>query len=682
MNLDLPTEGIVLIKGPTGSGKTRRLQKSYQALLDKGVRADQILVLVRNRRQSILWRDEIKFTVTSNIRIQSFFGFIQGEIKKYWTMVDSKINGFKANLIEPVFLTTEVSQFLISNYVEQYRNQGKLMDITSRNQKIAIEGLSNLSRAVTSGIDLKIIGKRLIETCNSKNAIKERAFNDFQELLNIYVKSCLDNGYIDYFFAIDIYNTYLFEDEGYRKRLNEEIKYLIVDGMEEAVPCEVDFLSAVIQHIQCGMLAISTDDTFSRRQGACPEYVEKRILPRCSKIINIEQSFTCKKEFFELSHMVYCSLLKKSEEIKKSDLVVSYIQTELRSEMIKRMSEYIENLIGKGARPGDIVVISPMIDSVLEYCLQSFFGNKQINVSNISRTSRYIDDSFIRALITLACLCHPRWELNPPEHDISNLVGMVLGLDPIRSALIASEVVKLRPFALPNIFELDFRERIGFMSSDKYHLLKRWIEDYRDKEPVPIDSFFQNAFVTILLNVPRVERHINACRQLIESAGNFLKIVGSVLEEDVGKAFVEMIKEGVKPAETIQDLEQKIYSQDLIISTPQSYLASSMNRSIQVWVDVSSPVWYRSDAEELSNPYILSPVWKDSEFWTDEMDEKYRMMKCGAIVKQLLRRCSDRLILAESQYNQDGFENDGVLSEIFNELAECRKEVNVCEIKT
>ncbi len=680
---NIQTKDIVMIKGPTGAGKTRGLQARYQFLLGTGVRADLILVLVRNRRQSIFWRDTVKPKISSNMRIQSYFGFVQGEIKKYWTAIKSKIDGFKHDMIEPVFLTTEASQFLLTKLVENFRHQGKLMDITANSQRIVIEALSNLSRAIAANIHYKDIGVRLLSSSLTGNGIKERLFADFQDLLIRYIKDCKDNGFIDYSLAIYIYNNYLLNDGFYRERLKKETAHLIVDGLEEAVSCEVDLINIISDFTETCTLSFSTDGTFSRKQGACPEYAEKIIMPKVTKMIELKECFTCGKDLYMFSDVLYSkfcnpnsvpwsqvsALSTQDSELHFGDLPIFSIQAEIRSEMIMKVCEEIQVLIDEGLEPKDIVVICPIADSVLEYCLKSFFKKRSIGVVNISRTSRYIDESFIRALITLACLCHPQWDMNPPEHDIANLLGMVLGLDPVRSSLIAREVVNLKPFTLPAIDNLEFRERVGFMNSDKYQVLKNWIEKYREGDPLPINNFFQSAFITILLNLPRVESHINACRLLIESAANFLKTIGISTSQDPGKNFIEMVKQGVKPAETIQDLEQKIYSDHLIISTPQSYLASSMNRKVQIWVDTSSPLWYRSDVEELTNPHVFSPDWKEGDVWTEELDERFKMLKCSVLVKQLMRRCTERVILAESQYNQDGYENDGILADIMGEIA-------------
>lgn len=659
---------IVLIKGPTGAGKTQMLQKKYQELLDSGFNSNQIIVLVRNRRESIFWRNSIKVNFSSTLRIQTFFGFIQGEIKKYWPILSSKIEGSYLNTIEPIFLTTETSQFILTGLVEDFRNQGKLLDITARSQKIALEGLSILSKSASAKIDLTSISDRLYKFCNNKTPNRERLFKEFQELLNQYINFCTENGFIDYSLAIEIYNKLLFSDENYKSRLQQEVHHLIVDGLEDAVPCEINFINWALDHVKTAIISFSTDNTFSRRLGACPEYAENIIFPRCKQVINLTRSYTTNENLFVYSELLYDKLLKKGKTNCSihniNPPIENSIQEELRSEMIEKITKRIHQLLNEGLCPKDIAVICPIVDGVLEYYLKNYFEKLSINIINISRTTRYIDQSFIRALVTLACLCHPHWEINPSEFDIANLVSIVLGLDPVRSGLIARETVKLKPFTLPDFNNLELRERIGFKNSDKYDFLKNWIEKYREGKPLPIDIFLQSGFVAILLNLPNVESQISIYRAFIESATNFLKIIENKLNEDPGKTFIKMIKQGIKPAETIQDLEQKIFSEDLIISTPQAYLYSSLNKKVQIWTDVSSSLWHRSDVEELDNPYALSPLYKEGDTWTEDLDEEYKLLKCGVLIKRLLRRCSRLVILAQSQYSQDGYENDGLLPEI------------------
>jgi hypothetical protein len=645
----------VLVKGPTGSGKTANLQEEYQNLIRQSIRTDKILVLVRNRRQSILWREKIDIKMSAGVRIQTYFGFVQNEIKKYWPMIRNCIKNFKSNMIEPIFLTTEISQFLLAKQIEEYRLKGKLIEITANSQRIAIEGLAVLSQIVTSG-----------KTIEQYKTLNENLTNDLRSLLTEHIDDCMARGYIDYYIALEIYNDFLLKNEEYLKSLRNGIEHLVVDGLEDAVASEIDFIDTLLETLVSSKVAFSTDGTYSKRQGACPEYAEKTLFNQFDKVVELKQHFNCDQEFFELSEQISQKVITNSGEIIKNSSKMPFLQAELRSEMIKEISGTINELFERGYKPSEIAIICPIVDSVLEYCLQNDFKKKEMSITNIARTNRYIDQSFIKALITLACLSHPMWDLNPPEHDIATLISMVLGLDPIRGSLIAREVVKQKPFTLPGMQQLEFRQRIGFNNSEKYDFLKIWIENYRTQEPLTIDVFLQKAFTNLLIQLPLAESNMNICQMLIESATRFINTYQAPSDIEKGKAFIELIKQGIKPAETILDLEKKLYTKDIIISTPQAYISSSFHRKVQVWTDVSSSNWHKSDVAELSNPYVLSPLWEQGREWNSEDEEKHKMLKLGAILKKLIRSCPDRILLSQSQYSQDGYENSGVLSEIFS----------------
>lgn len=661
-------KNILLVKGPTGSGKTKKLIGIYQTLLNEGKRSDSILVLVRNRRQSIIWRDIIDIRKASSIKIQSYFGFIQGEIKRYWPLINTHIEGFKNGILEPVFLTTEISQFILNRFVDEFRGNGRFADTTATSEKITIEVLSILSRSTASNLDMNSIGKRLFDANPNKDASRQRLFSDIQEVINKYIEFCNESGYIDYSMAIKFYDNYLFTSKSYLKQMNQEIRHIIVDGIEEAVPCEADFVSYMINACVTGVLSFSTDGSISRKQGACPEYVEKMIFPKCSEIIELDTSHTCNPEFFSFAQEVYQSITNRDGYPAYSGGILSEknlsyvrtIQTELRSEMLSMACVEIEKYIKKGFKPSDVVVICPIVDTIAEYCIESWFAKQGISTVNLARTRSYIEDSFIRALVTLACLSHPQWNINPPGHDISNLLSMVLKLDPVRSALLAREVMAQKPFTLPEIASLEFRDRIGFVNTERYYYLKSWIENFRKENHEEIELFFQKALHAILLNVPMIQQHINSCRILIESAEIFTRTIKPMTGNETGKAFIELLKKGVKPAETISELEQKLNTEAIIISTPNAYISSSIKRKIQIWLDVSSQLWCKSDVEQISNPYVFSPEWQEGDVWTDELNERFRLLKCATYSKRLIRMCPGEIVFAESQYNQDGYENEGV----------------------
>ena len=84
----------------------------------------------------------------------------------------------------------------------------------------------------------------------------------------------------------------------------------------------------------------------------------------------------------------------------------------------------------------------------------------------------------------------------PGRDDVKSLIRVLLKIDPVRSSILAGEVLSQRPFArFPDIEFPGLVERVGYYNVEKYECIKNWIEEYRKREePLKIHEFFQRVF--------------------------------------------------------------------------------------------------------------------------------------------------------------------------------------------
>lgn len=75
--------------------------------------------------------------------------------------------------------------------------------------------------------------------------------------------------------------------------------------------------------------------------------------------------------------------------------------------------------------------------------------------------------------------------------------------------------------------------------------------------------------------------------------------------------------------------------------------------------------WTPRCAKELSNPYVLTSTWKVGEIYTEEVEEENQKKNIAIMLRALMKRCGEKFITFESRYSSDGFENDGVLADLF-----------------
>ena len=134
---------------------------------------------------------------------------------------------------------------------------------------------------------------------------------------------------------------------------------------------------------------------------------------------------------------------------------------------------------------------------------------------------------------------------------------------------------------------------------------------------------------------------------------------------DINSGFLKMIKNGVKSAESIFDMEERGADDSVILCTPMTYLSNSLSHKVILLLGLSSSHWTPRCAKELSNPYVLTSTWKVGEIYTEEVEEENQKKNIAIMLRALMKRCKEKFITFESRYSSDGFENDGVLADLF-----------------
>lgn len=660
-----------IISGVTGTGKSQYLMAEYKRLVEEEkVPSDKILVLLMNRSQSLTWRKNLELKMSNKIIRTSFFGFIQNEITTFYPIILKNCPEIKKHDIKPAFLTFEASQYLFTKLIEQKRIfSGAFAELTSKDSKIAIDLSSNFVKAVSASLSYDKIGTLLYKSLENKTEDKKAIFEMADKVIHDYRARCLECGVMDFAIALELYTNVLLNSSEYINILKNRIKYILVDNLEEAVPAQIDFLKKMKSAVENMILIYNNEGGYGSIFGANKQYVEEKLLNEF-EIQNIaSKPYTCKNIMVEFSDMLYetISTTNKSEKIKAN--VKCFPETQLRTEMLDNVVSYTKELVDAGVNPSDIAYISTFADPVTEYILSSRLEKFGIGLKNISRKSRFVDNKFVHALITLGYLCHPHEKIIPNRDDIKSLIMMILDMDPIRSSILAGIVCNQNPFAkFPKLTEEAVIDKIGYMNISKYEFICDWINNYRDQEPLNMDEFFQKVFVEILLVYGADEEDIVSIKRLIDSAKNFGESVKRFGTIDVNREFLKMIKNNVKSAESIFEMEEEKDENSIIISTPLTYLSNSLDSKYMIIIGLSSDHWLPRCVKELSNPYVLTPTWNEDDIYSEELEERNQKTNIAIIMRALLKRCKEEFITFESRYSGDGYENDGILPEIFRTI--------------
>ena len=110
----------MLINAPNITNRTKILQDEYYKLLQDGVNAQDILVLVQNSKKKKEFIDAIKqkspLGSIGNLKIYSFSGLIYNYILENWAIIENSIKKGEAKII-PNMCGLEVSQKILKEVI-------------------------------------------------------------------------------------------------------------------------------------------------------------------------------------------------------------------------------------------------------------------------------------------------------------------------------------------------------------------------------------------------------------------------------------------------------------------------------------------------------------------------------------------------------------------------------------
>lgn len=665
----------LIYSGPVCSGKTTALINKYLDLINEGVSSDRILVLVRSTSDVSRWRKELKAPFLGKLNVYTYFGFVQDQLTSYWPMVEDKLPG-KQRFALPVFMTVEVSHYLMMQLVEEKLSQGGFRDVRSTPDAIAIQLLDNLNQAAVSGMVLEEAFYRLRSLGAAGGREKAAAYQDAIEVMERFRKSCLQTRCIDYSLMVELYTYILFRDEEYLKRLDSSYDYLIVDDLDETVPVAQDLIVRFLKKAKGVYMGYNPFGGHTDFFGAYPEGVELNILPLCT--VKELKNPRSEGEMENFANCLAGILRRHPVNVKSIAPLKGEIMEDLRGAMLEKVAEKIADLVKAGTSPGEIAVISPLVDKVLEFDLSQRLAERGIEVAEVNRSKRLLDEPFAQAMVTLAALICRQWQIPLNYSALVQCMGLLLALDPIRAGLLAEKIIK-NGSNLPNIDEeKGLRERLGYRNAEKYQELYEWVKRWEGQENIDLRLLFQQIFAELLAPLSPEEEELLAVRQLIDSATKVHKALERYYggARDKGMCFIDLVQKGTLAADMLY--RPPLNQGKVILTTSLNFLLNPNIPEVeyQFWMDIGSRHWMLGIAKELANPWVLSRRWRKGLIWDDGLDQKLRIEKLARLIRGLLGKCKKGIYIAHSKLSSQGWEQDGILLEVFEIIQERGERIN------
>jgi hypothetical protein len=306
--------------------------------------------------------------------------------------------------------------------------------------------------------------------------------------------------------------------------------------------------------------------------------------------------------------------------------------------------------------------------------------------SRSHRPSRSLrDEPAARALLTLARIAHPQWNLPCSRQDVRYaLIQAIDSLDLVRADLLARIAFRENHFeeGLGSFDRIlpEMQDRISFVMGERYENLRGWIETYRTGEVQELDVFLSRLFGEVLsqpgfgfaddYDAAAVATRLIESVQKFRWAAGDLTLTGSddPARASIGREYIRMVESGVLAAQYLLEWNDRDPENAVLLAPAYTFLINNVPASYQFWLDVGSMGWWERLSQPLTHPYVLSRRWQPGAIWTDADEYRINQDVLSRLVTGLLRRCREHIYMCGTGYNEHGDEQRGPLMQAVQTL--------------
>ncbi len=699
-----PLDRRTFLEGPAGTGKTTAGVARLHHLLDAGVPADSIQVLVPQRTLGQPYAQAVRdpeHQIGGVVNVATVGGLARRMIDIFWPLA-AEVAGFAGPDERPTFLTLETAQYYMARVVGPLiEREGYFDAITIDRNRLYSQILDNLNKSAVVGFDPAEIAERLKGAWMGEQA-QSRVYDEAQSCAVRFRRYCLEHNLLDFSLQVSVFAEHLWQEPLCRDYLTETYTHLIVDNVEEDTPVAHDIIYSWLGGAASGLIIFDQDAGYRSFLGADPESAAA-MRDLCDDTAGFTESFVVRPMMAVLG-AAFDRILrpadaapggtpgetgdaesagpppagKRSRATTERRFMPGEISRVLRfenhrfhPEMLDWVAREIRGLVhDEGVPPGEIVVLAPFLSDALRFSLAHRLAQVDV-LARSHRPSRALrDEPAVQTLLTIAALAHPQWGIVPATHDVAYaMMSAIEDLDLVRAQLL-TQMVYRREDERPELvsfdeINVDMQQRITFAFGERYERLRGWLGRYANETPAPFDHFLSRLFGE-MLSQPGYGFHRDldggrVAAMLIESVRKFRWILPELPEGvALGQEYVRMVRAGVIAAQYLMPWQAP--AEDAVLLAPAyTFLLSNRPVEVQVWLNIGGQGWWERLYQPLTHPYVLSRRWLLGKVWTDADEFALRQQSLHRLVTGLVRRCRGAIYLGLSEFSEQGFEQEGPL---------------------
>ena len=691
------------VSGPTRSGKTQQLITFAQ---NTGAAQRQpFIVFAANGDNRILLASRLADELSDRTATLTTTpaGFIQDEVILFWPLLVQSM-GLKAQF--PLKLRPENEQTLATQLWRPRLDDATLQVDGWREQRMVRRSLDFLQLAAQGCIPLEDISDRLKAGMSGTLAPAE-LWTTVGIALNEWYSWCLERGLLTYGIMSTLYWRYLLPMEKYQEQLLSRFSGLLADDVDE-YPRIAHPLFSVFLEAKCPCLfTFNPQGKIRLGLGADPDVLR----PLANQCQTLELAIP-QKDSLGIYGTRFAEWVEDPLAMPDLPEQVSLIQETSRGHMLRTTAEIIARAIEtEQAKPHEIAVIGPGLDSIGRYSLIEILGSRGVTIESLNDQRPLISSPMVRALLSLLALIYPGLGRLVDQDAIAEMLVVLsqslsglaaapspniqvspqptapsatpwfdlVAIDPVRAELIADTCFVTNvenPHLLP-AETFDRWDRLGHQAVSAYSRILKWIDDQKQlrrqrltSSPViTIDRIVQD-FLWRGNHLPYDQ--LATLRELMETAQYFWEVEGRVRlysppetsanpdksDSDVGR-FIQLLQKGTVSANPYPVKPLSTERQGVTLSTIYQYRAQRLSHRWQFWLDAGSPLWGMSSGEMFGAP-IFRQGWPDRPITLAEV-EAANEAQLSRTLRDLLGRTKERVFLCHSDLALTGQEQMGPL---------------------
>lgn len=677
---ELPLDAKIFLRGRAGAGKTTAAVQRSLRLLTSGLPAESVLILTPQRTLQTPYEQAILAAGLSGgqVTFATLGGLARRMCELFWPLVSDRA-GFKNPDQPPVFLTLETAQYYMARLVRPKLDEGFFESITIDRNRLYSQIIDNLNKSAVVGFDYREIADRLSAAWTGDPA-RRRVHADAQACATLFREYCLEHNLLDFSLQFEIFANLLWPEPMVRDHLTRTYRHLVYDNVEEDGPRAHDILREWMPDFDSALLIYDEGAGYRYFLGGDPVTGES-LADTCHEVVEMSDSFVMSEYVEGLSNSLNTAITRLPTDgihgtFDIEDILAKRYYPELLDSIVTKIKDLLSAF---SLLPSDIVILAPYLSDSLRFAITHRLEQEKIpwRTHRPSRSLR--DEPASQALLTLAALAHPDWNLRPSRFDAAYAFMFALGTDLVRAQLLAEIVYRPKDLRLSTFEEIkpEMQERVTYALGERYTALRNWLMMYRDGDPLPLDHFLRKLFGEIL-SQPDFGFHANldavkVAASLIESVQKFRQAlepqspVTNFQLPDLGKEYLSMLQDGVIAAQYLESWRSE--SDDAVLIAPaHTFLMMNRPVAVQFWLDPGSNGWVERLAQPLTQPYVLSRGWDPARSWGDADEVQAETESLARLVRGLLSRCREKIYLAIPELGETGFEQRGTLLRAFQRV--------------